>query len=128
MSLEPNANYNVFISWSGRRSMWVADALRDWLPVVIQAARPWMSDREVQKGSRGLYEVARALDGIKVGITCLTPENLSAPWVLYEAGALSKALDDKMHLCTYLLGGLQFQDVNPPLGMFQATRAEKEET
>jgi hypothetical protein len=58
----------------------------------------------------------------------LTPENLNAPWILYEAGALSKALDDETRLCTYLLGGLQFQDIDPPLGMFQATKAEKEET
>jgi hypothetical protein len=128
VAFSSNTSDNVFISWSGRRSRWVADALRDWLPLVIQAARPWMSGREVQKGSRGLHEVARALEGIKVGITCLTPENLSAPWILYEAGALSKALDDETRLCTYLLGGLQVQDIQPPLGMFQATKAEKEET
>ena len=87
-----------------------------------------MSEREVQKGTRGLHEIARALEGIKVGITCLTPENLGAPWILYEAGALSKALDDETRLCTYLLGGLHFQDVKPPLGMFQATKADKEDT
>lgn len=123
-----NASHNIFISWSGPRSQRIAEVLRGWLPLVIQAARPWMSDREVPKGSRGLHEVARALEGIKVGITCLTPENLAAPWILYEAGALSKALDDETRLCTYLLGGLEFQDVKPPLGMFQATKAEKEET
>jgi hypothetical protein len=128
MAFIPNTSHNIFISWQGRRSQWIAEALRDWLPVVIQATRPWMSDREIQKGSRGLHEVARALEGIKVGITCLTPENLGAPWILYEAGALSKALDDETRLCTYLLGGLQFQDVRPPLGMFQATKAEKDDT
>jgi hypothetical protein len=123
-----NISHNVFISWSGRRSRWIAEAMRSWLPKVIQAARPWMSEREVQKGTRGLHEIARALEGIKVGVTCLTPENLGAPWILYEAGALSKALDDETRLCTYLLGGLHFQDVEPPLGMFQATRADKEDT
>jgi hypothetical protein len=87
-----------------------------------------MSDRDVQKGSRGLHEIARALEGIKLGITCLTPENLGAPWILYEAGALSKALDDETRLCTYLLDGLEFQDIKPPLGMFQATKAEKADT
>lgn len=123
-----NATHNIFISWSGRRSQWIADALRGWLPLVIQAAKPWMSDTDVQKGSRGLHEIARALEGIKLGISCLTPENLAAPWILYEAGALSKALDDETRLWTYLLGGLSFQDIKPPLGMFQATKAEREET
>jgi hypothetical protein len=120
--------HNIFISWSGRRSQLIADALRGWLPLVIQAAKPWMSDADVQKGSRGLHEIALALEGIKLGISCLTPENLRAPWILYEAGALSKALDDETRLCTYLLGGLGFQDIKPPLGMFQATKAEKEDT
>lgn len=123
-----NKGYNVFISWSGRRSHCVAEALCGWLPLVIQRARPFMSDTAITKGSRGLHEIDKALEGIRVGISCLTPENLREPWVLYEAGALSKTLDDKTRLCTYLLGGLNPQDIEPPLGMFQATRPEAEDT
>lgn len=119
---------NVFISWSGERSRWVAEALQDWLPKVIQTARPWMSDKDVKKGSRGLHEIAKALDGISVGISCLTPENLREPWILYEAGALSKTINDETRLCTYLCGGLEPHNIEPPLGMFQHTKAEKEDT
>jgi hypothetical protein len=64
-------------------------------------------------------EMAKALDGIKVGITCLTPENLDAPWILYEAGSLAKTVDDSTRLCTYLLGDLKNADIEPPLGQFQ---------
>ncbi|MFZ3199858.1 MAG: toll/interleukin-1 receptor domain-containing protein [Candidatus Acidiferrales bacterium] len=120
--------YNVFISWSGPRSKWVAEAMREWLPVVLQAAKPWMSETDIEKGSRGLTEVSSKLVGMKVGIVCLTSESLNAPWILYEAGALSKTIDDKTRLCTYLLGGLQFQDVEYPLGMFQATNSTKDDT
>jgi hypothetical protein len=119
---------NVFISWSGERSKAAAEALREWLPIVLQAASPWMSSADIEKGSRGLDEVGRALEGMKVGIICLTPENLTAQWILYEAGALSKTLDAKTRVCTYLLGGLEPQNVKPPLGMFQATRANKEDS
>src|SRR5262249_31597399 len=63
-----------------------------------------------------------------VGIVCLTPENLEAPWILYESGALSKTVDDKTRLCTYLLGDLQPSDVKGPLSEFQHTRADKEDT
>jgi len=120
--------YNVFVSWSGSRSNWVAQAVRDWLPLVLQTAKPWMSTNDVEKGTRGLGEVSTNLQGVKIGIVCLTPENLDAPWILYEAGALSKTIDEKTRLCTYLLGGLQFQDVKPPLGMFQATKPDKSDT
>lgn len=118
---------NVFISWSGERSKWAAEALREWLPTVLQAAKPWMSASDIDKGSRGLDEVAKAL-GTKIGIICLTPENLKEEWILYEVGALSKSLDDKTRVCTYLLADLRPQDVKPPLGLFQATRADKEDT
>jgi hypothetical protein len=120
--------YNVFISFSGDTSLAAAKALREWIPTVVQSASPFMSDSDVEKRTRGLHAVARALEGIKFGIACLTPDNLESAWILYEAGALTKTIDDETHLCTYLLRGLQPQDVKPPLGMFQATKAEKEDT
>lgn len=120
--------HNVFISWSGNRSQHVAHALRDWLPMVLQAAKPFMSKKDIDKGSRWHIELAKALEVMKVGIICLTPENLTAPWLLFESGALSKTVDRGTRVCTYLLAGLQPQEVPAPLGEFQATRAEKEDT
>jgi hypothetical protein len=87
-----------------------------------------MSDTDIAKGSRGLSELAKALFSIKVGIVCLSPENLETPWLLFEAGALSKTIDDSSRLCTYLLAGLEPEDVKPPLGMFQATKATKHDS
>jgi hypothetical protein len=119
---------NVFIIWSGDRSKLIAEAFYDWLPTVVQAVKPWLSSANIDKGSRGLMEMAKALDGIKVGVTFLTPENLDAPWILYEAGSLAKTVDDSTRLCTYLLGGLKNHDIKPPLGQFQHTSPEKEDT
>jgi len=121
-------NYNVFLSWSGERSRLVSEFLRDWISQVVQAAKPWMSESEVEKGTRSLDEIGKALADIKVGIVCLTPENLERPWLLYEAGCLSKSIDERTRLCTYLIADLEPSDVRAPLGMFQATRATKEET
>jgi hypothetical protein len=119
--------YNVFISWSGERSRYAATALHEWIPMLIQAAVPFMSEKDIDKGSRALNEIASALDGIKIGVCVLTPENLNAIWLLYEAGALTKTVDDATKLCTFLLGGLRPEDVKGPLGMFQATKPEKED-
>src|SRR5258708_5479435 len=121
--------YNIFISWSGDRSRFAAEAFKDWLPHVLQAARPWISTRDIEKGTRSLSEMNKALGGMGFGMSCLTMENLDAPWILFEAGALSKAFDDdKSRLWTYLLGGLEPQEVEPPLSQFQHTRADEEDT
>jgi len=87
-----------------------------------------MSATDVDKGTRWREEVTAALDTMKAGIICLTPENLTAEWLLFEAGALSKTRDPKTRIWTYLLADLKPQHVTDPLAMFQATTAEKEDT
>lgn len=119
---------NVFISWSGPRSKSAAEILKQWLPLVVPTANPWMSATDIDKGTRWRDEVAAALDSTKAGIICLTPENLAAEWLLFEAGALSKTRDAKTRIWTYLLAGLKPQHVRDPLALFQATTAEKEDT
>jgi len=119
---------NVFISWSGPRSKSAAEALKDWLPTILQTARPWMSATDIEKGTRWREEVAAALDTMRAGIICLTPENLTAEWLLFEAGALSKIPDPQTRIWTYLLADLKTQHLKDPLAMFQATTAEKEDT
>jgi hypothetical protein len=121
-------NYNVFLSWSGERSRLVADFLKNWLSSVVQTAKPWMSESEIDKGTRWFGEMTRVLDEIRIGIVCLTPENLTQPWLLFEAGALSKFIDERARLCTYLIPGLRSSEVLAPLGMFQDTKATKEDT
>jgi hypothetical protein len=117
---------NVFISWSGERSRFVAQHLRDWLPMVIQAAKPWMSVNDIAAGMRWGVEVAGKLQDAKVGIICLTPENLHAPWLHFEAGALSKTLDDSF-VCPYLVE-VSPSEIVGPLAQFQAKNADKEGT
>jgi hypothetical protein len=116
----------VFISWSGQRSKAVAEALHGWLPKIIQATETWMSESDIDKGTRWGSEIIRYLEEAHFGLICLTPENLDAPWILFEAGALSKSLE-KARVCTYLLN-VNPTDIEWPLAQFQHTRAEKEDT
>ena len=113
----------VFLCWSGERSKAVALTLSDWIPRVIQAVDPWMS-HDTDKGARWSPEIAERLELSKVGIVCLTSENLNAPWVLYEAGAISKTKDAKV--CTLLLD-VKPSDVEQPLGQFQHTTRSKDD-
>jgi hypothetical protein len=116
----------VFISWSGKRSAALAHALREWLPTVIQAVEPWMSESDIDQGARWSPEIATQLEQAHVGVICLTPDNVLSPSLHFEAGALSKALDKSL-VCTYLLE-LEPTDLRWPLADFQATRANREET
>lgn len=116
----------VFISWSGDRSKAVAEALRSWLPVVLQPVRPWLSGYDIEAGSRWSSEMALQLEEARFGILCLTPENLDAPWVMFEAGALSKKLDGS-RVCPYLFG-FEPRELTGPLVQFQAARADRNDT
>ena len=114
---------DVFISWSGERSRAAAEALRGWLPKIINAIKPWLSSADIDKGARWSTDVASRLEAAKAGIICLTPSNLHSDWILFESGALSKTLKNTF-VCPFLIG-LEPSDIKPPLAQFQATRAEK---
>jgi hypothetical protein len=116
---------DVFISWSGERSRVAAEALKDWLPMIINATKPFLSANDIQKGTRWASELALKLQSARAGIICLTPENIHSDWVLFETGALSKTLE-QTYVCPFLIG-LEPSDVKGPLAQFQATKSTKSE-
>ena len=94
----------VFLSWSGPRSKEIAEALKVWIPRVIQATKPWMSEKNnIAAGTRWSNEIAGKLQSTHVGIICVTPENQHNPWLMFEAGALSKIVSEA-YVCPYLFG------------------------
>jgi RNA polymerase sigma factor (sigma-70 family) len=116
----------VFISWSREVSKAGAEALREWLPRVLQAVKPWMSASDIFKGARWSAEIARELESTRVGIICVTRENLNSQWLLFETGALSKTLVDTF-VCPYLID-LEPAELTGPLAQFQASRSDREDT
>src|ERR1039457_7341444 len=106
----------IFLSWSGDRSLAVATALRDWLPSVIQAVRPWISSTDIDKGSRWASEIASQLQECSIGIICVTPENRESSWLLFESGALSKSIGT--YVCTPPLPFLSTTRTSPLLAYF----------
>ncbi|OYY94826.1 MAG: toll-Interleukin receptor [Hydrogenophilales bacterium 28-61-23] len=114
----------VFLSWSGQRSKEVANLLSDWLCCVIQASRPWISTRDLDRGSLWFGEINDQLKDTTVGIICLTQENKTRPWILFEAGALAKGLSTS-RVCT-LLVDLEPKDIEDPLAQFNHTFPTRE--
>jgi hypothetical protein len=114
----------VFISWANSRSGAVAAVLRDWLPNVVNALRPWLSSSDIDLGTRWSTEVSNRLESSQAGIICLTPENVHSDWILFEAGALSKTVDKSL-VCPLLID-LAPSDIKGPLAQFQATRFDED--
>lgn len=115
----------VFLSWSGEKSRAVAEALRDWLPYVIQEVEPFMSSEDIVAGARWQDELATQLDESRFGILCVTQDNQSAPWLNFEAGAIAKQLG--LNRVVPLAIDLRLAELRPPLGQFQAKEMTKHE-
>ena len=116
---------DIFISWSGTRSQIVAESLRNWIPNVIQFIDPWISSKDIYAGDRGHIKISNELENSKIGIICLTPENLNKPWILFETGALAKFQETTV--IPYLIN-LKSSDVTEPLSLFQSVEANKSGT
>jgi len=116
----------VFLSWSGELSKSYAEVLSKWLPCVLQAIEPYFSANDIDKGSRWASEISKELEACAVGVICLTRTNLNAPWIMFEAGALTKALT-VAKVTPLLFDGLSPTDVQGPLSQFQSAVFSKGE-
>jgi hypothetical protein len=116
----------VFLSWSGELSHKIAIELREWLPFVIQSVEPYVSSEDIDKGTRWSIDIAKELENSSFGILCVTPQNLDAPWLNFEAGALSKAFNTAS--VSPFLFGLKPSDLKKsPLLQFQSTLYDKKD-
>ena len=132
---------NIFLCWSGDRGLRLAQALRAYLPKFIPGLLENSEDRnlfvssDIAKGSRWFDEVEKELDKADAGLVCVTREALQSGWILFEAGALARAVrKNEAHraahgstLYTYLLG-VQADELRGPLAEFQSTRFERDDT
>jgi hypothetical protein len=91
---------------------------------VIQATRPWISTRDIDRGALWFSEISDQLKDTTVGIVCLTQENKNRPWILFEAGALAKGLSSN-RVCTFLVD-LKPADLEDPLAQFNHTLPDKD--
>ena len=114
----------VFLSWSGPLSHAVATALHDWIPLVIQLATPFISD-DIAKGRHWSNVLGEQLSESDYGIVCVTKDNVAAPWLHFEAGAISKMMG-KSNVSPLLLN-IKNSEVDGPFSQFQLTVCEKDD-
>lgn len=83
-----------------------------------------MSKTDIAAGERWSQELASELEASNFGIISVTEENLSEPWILFEAGSLAKSLQESKVIP--LLLNLELSDIGGPLAQSQAKMAEKD--
>jgi hypothetical protein len=82
-----------------------------------------MSEDDIHAGARWNLEVAKELEACNFGILCITRENVDKQWILFEAGALAKSLQESR--LVPLLLDLDLGDISGPLAQFQAKKVDK---
>jgi hypothetical protein len=112
----------VFIGWAGGKSNQLAIALCDWLVNIIQSVDPFVSAK-MDAGDEWREKLAGELKQATYGIFCLTKDNLLAPWIMFEAGAVWNKLE-RGRVCPYLLD-IETSELKAPLTLFQAKKADE---
>lgn len=81
----------IFISWSGKNSKKIAVALKEILEKKIFAStdlKCFVSTVDIASGDDWWNKISKELKKCKQGILCITKENVKAPWIFFEAGAM----------------------------------------
>jgi hypothetical protein len=117
---------SIFISWAGKASHEIAKSLKDWLPLVFGGVHCWVSSHDLPSGKVWATELFEQLELSNVGIVVITPDNVESPWILFEAGAISKNL--KISRVVPYLVGIRKSELRGPFAQFQAIEADRDGT
>jgi hypothetical protein len=115
----------LLVSWSGPTSNEIAKAFRKWINMINQSIEPYMSEEDIEKGSRWSAGLSRQLEQTNYGVIVLTPENTKSEWLHFEAGAIARSVDESR--VSPILIGLKPLDVRLPLSQFQLTEFHKQD-
>jgi hypothetical protein len=124
---QTGTSMQVFLSWSGPRSKLVATALNEYLPLMLHPISCWISEADLPKGKPWFDELTKALNSIIFALICVTPENESAPWLLWESGFLSSASALGDRRIVPLAVGRPKNSLSGPLSIYQATDTSRED-
>lgn len=112
-----------FISWSGEKSKSIAILYREWLQDNFKVDT-WLSIEDIEYGKVWHKEILKALNNISFGLFFITKENWDAPWINFEAGAISKGYIGN-NVCII---NIDIDDIpeHSPLRHFQRAKFEEE--
>jgi TIR domain len=117
----------VVLSWSGEKSRLVARALERTLPLSLQHVTPWVSERDIGAGETWFNELMKNLSRCRIGVVCMTPDNIASPWIHFEAGVIAATGEEQAgkapkRVLPFLVG-IDDSELPGALSMYQATDA-----
>ncbi len=110
----------IFFSWSGQLSKKIAKILKPWIEEDIFPSENidvFISDEDIQYGAEWYQDVKRNLIECDLAIIFLTPENMNAPWLNFEAGAI--AIGENNSPVIAFLIDVPSQNIKSPLKQYQ---------
>ena len=117
---------NIFLSWAGEKSKRAAKAFDECFQFLFRDldSKIYIST-STEKGALWNDRLIKALDDADFGILILTKENCArpSPWMMYEAGVLSKTAGTG-HVMTFLLN-VKASDIPGPVSRLQSTAFDK---
>ena len=81
----------IFISWSGTNSKEIAKGIKEILQHDIfknKGLECFVSDLNIMSGTDWWKKINKELRTCKMGIICITKDNINEPWIYFEAGAM----------------------------------------
>ncbi len=91
MSPKAAKNKKIFISWSGDRTKAFAKKLKEVLENDIFSDHDlecFVSSEDIGTGTEWYKKLKSALRSCQIGIVCISKDNINAPWLNFEAGAM----------------------------------------
>jgi hypothetical protein len=103
--------------------------MKTFLEGVIPASQPWVSSQDTRAGSAWFGVLTKELKQSDYGLFCLTERTAVAPWIAFEAGAISLKLGEE-RVCPYLLDVeiSHLRKLGLPYHLFNAVSSSKDGT
>jgi len=118
------SDIQIFVSWSMPASRVTAERAHEFLRKLFPTFKFFISSENISSGQRWFDVVSDKLSKCTIGIIVVTRENITRPWIHYEAGALAK-LVEKSRVMPLLCGLGPSAIAETPLSAFQASELSK---
>ncbi len=116
----------IFMSWSGKPSFQIATRIAEWLQLIESSIQPYISELNIPKGSVWFDSISQQLKESNFGLLILTQANITAPWLLFESGALYRGIKENA-VVPVLFGVTRESLIDSPLSALQSVNFSKDE-